>query len=215
MGKISKVLVCGHAGVGKTAAIEHLIYGTHSVGSQMYPTIEDIYSAMIETDRGVKEKVIIYDTGSLTENKSELPRHYFSFPDGFVLFYDVTNMESFQKLDRIKKDIDRFKDKREVHIAVIGNKTDLQEGREVDKEKAAAWAQREKVKLFEGTVTQRKTIIDPFVWITSRITQPPSKYLCSWVKRVLFSIALFIQNRITTCVFYYELLCLYTYIYVG
>lgn len=33
---------------------------------------------------------------------------------GFVLFYDVTNMESFQKLDRIKKDIDRFKDKREV-----------------------------------------------------------------------------------------------------
>uniref|UniRef100_K1QQN3 NF-kappa-B inhibitor-interacting Ras-like protein 2 n=1 Tax=Magallana gigas TaxID=29159 RepID=K1QQN3_MAGGI len=98
MGKISKVLVCGHAGVGKTAAIEHLIYGTHSVGSQMYPTIEDIYSAMIETDRGVKEKVIIYDTGSL------------------------------------------------VHIAVIGNKTDLQEGREVDKEKAAAWAQREKGK---------------------------------------------------------------------
>lgn len=32
----------------------------------------------------------------------------------------------------------------QVHIAVIGNKTDLQEGREVDKEKAAAWAQREK-----------------------------------------------------------------------
>lgn len=33
MGKISKVLVCGHAGVGKTAAIEHLIYGNHIVGS--------------------------------------------------------------------------------------------------------------------------------------------------------------------------------------
>lgn len=36
--------------------------------------------------------------------------------------------------------------KHQVHIAVIGNKTDLQEGREVDKEKAAAWAQREKGK---------------------------------------------------------------------
>lgn len=33
MGKISKVLVCGHAEVGKTAAIEHLIYGNHIVGS--------------------------------------------------------------------------------------------------------------------------------------------------------------------------------------
>ncbi|XP_078335112.1 NF-kappa-B inhibitor-interacting Ras-like protein 1 isoform X14 [Crassostrea virginica] len=172
MGKISKLLVCGHVGVGKTAAIEQLIYGNHTVGTPMFPTIEDIYSAMIETDRGVKEKVIIYDTGLLDESKSELPRHYFSFPDGFVLFYDITNMESFQKLDKIKKDIDRYKDKREVHIAVIGNKTDLQTGREVDKERATVWAQREKVKLFEGTVSQRKTIIDPFVWITSRITQP-------------------------------------------
>jgi hypothetical protein len=33
---------------------------------------------------------------------------------GFVLFYDVTSLESFQKLDKIKKDIDKFKDKREV-----------------------------------------------------------------------------------------------------
>jgi NF-kappa-B inhibitor-interacting Ras-like protein len=31
----------------------------------MHPTIEDIYTAMIETDRGVKEKVRIYDTGGL------------------------------------------------------------------------------------------------------------------------------------------------------
>ena len=31
----------------------------------MHPTIEDIYTAMIETDRGVKEKVRIFDTGGL------------------------------------------------------------------------------------------------------------------------------------------------------
>ena len=34
--------------------------------------------------------------------------------------------------------------KPQVHIAVIGNKTDLQTGREVDKERATVWAQREK-----------------------------------------------------------------------
>lgn len=48
MGKISKVLVCGHAGVGKTAAIEHLIYGTHSVGS-----VSTNYTTDIDTDRCV------------------------------------------------------------------------------------------------------------------------------------------------------------------
>ena len=31
----------------------------------MHSTIEDIYTAMIETDRGVKEKVRIFDTGGL------------------------------------------------------------------------------------------------------------------------------------------------------
>jgi len=31
----------------------------------MHATIEDIYTAMIETDRGVKEKVRIFDTGGL------------------------------------------------------------------------------------------------------------------------------------------------------
>lgn len=52
MGKISKVLVCGHAGVGKTAAIEHLIYGTHSVGS-----VSTNYTTDIDTDRSIADDV--------------------------------------------------------------------------------------------------------------------------------------------------------------
>lgn len=33
-----------------------------------------------------------------------------------MLVYDVTNWESFQKLDRLKKDIDKYKDKKEVSV---------------------------------------------------------------------------------------------------
>lgn len=33
MGKISKVVVCGQTGCGKTALLEQLIYDTHVVGS--------------------------------------------------------------------------------------------------------------------------------------------------------------------------------------
>jgi GTPase SAR1 family protein len=33
MGKISKIVVCGHTGVGKTAAIEQLIFGNHIIGT--------------------------------------------------------------------------------------------------------------------------------------------------------------------------------------
>ena len=37
-----------------------------------------------------------------------------SYFQGFILVYDVTNWESFQKLDKLKKDIDKNRDKKEV-----------------------------------------------------------------------------------------------------
>ncbi|XP_060081328.1 NF-kappa-B inhibitor-interacting Ras-like protein 1 [Ylistrum balloti] len=175
MGKISKILVCGHSGVGKTAAIEQLIYGNHVAGMPMHSTIEDIYTAMIETDRGLKEKVRIFDTGGLDGAKTDLPRHYLTFPDGFVLVYDVTNWDSFQKLEKLKKDIDKNREKREIHIIAIGNKSEEQESRQVDFNTAQMWANREKVRLWEASVKSRQSLIEPFVWLTSRITQPQSK----------------------------------------
>lgn len=65
MGKTSKVVVCGMKGVGKTAILEQLIYGNVNLKSCFYPTIEDIYVANIETDRGTKERVCFYDTAGL------------------------------------------------------------------------------------------------------------------------------------------------------
>ncbi|CAI9744427.1 NF-kappa-B inhibitor-interacting Ras 1 [Octopus vulgaris] len=175
MGKTSKILVCGQSSVGKTAVIEHMVYGNHVVGTPTMPTIEDIYTAVIETDRGVKEKVRIFDTAGLDGSKPDLPKQYLNFPDGFVLAYDVTNWESFQRLDKLKKDIDKHRDKKEVFIIAIGNKKELQDCRQVDYNTAQLWANKEKVKLWEVTVTCRPSLQEPFVWLTSRITQPPSK----------------------------------------
>ncbi|GFN77986.1 NF-kappa-b inhibitor-interacting ras-like protein 1 [Plakobranchus ocellatus] len=144
MGKSNKVLVCGCSGVGKTAILEQLLYGNHSVGSETHPTMEDIYTAVIETDRGVKEKVRIFDIGMLEGSDAELPKHYLSLPDGFVLVYDVTSVESFKRLEKLKREIDKHKDKREGHVIVIGNKSELNEKREVQFDTALAWAGKEK-----------------------------------------------------------------------
>ncbi|XP_025075955.1 NF-kappa-B inhibitor-interacting Ras-like protein 1 [Pomacea canaliculata] len=177
MGKISKIILCGHSKVGKSAIIEQLLYGNHVFENPSFSTIEDIYTAVIETDRGVKEKVRIFDTGSASGGQSDadLPKHYLNFPDGFILVYDTTNWESFQRLDKLKKDIDKHRDKREVHIIVIGNKSEMTEQRQVQFDTAMAWATKEKLRLWEVTVTNRKSLVDPFVWLTSKITQPPSK----------------------------------------
>lgn len=82
-------------------------------GMEDCETMEDVYMASVETDRGVKEQLHLYDTRGLQEGV-ELPKHYFSFADGFVLVYSVNNLESFQRVELLKKEIDKFKDKKEV-----------------------------------------------------------------------------------------------------
>ncbi|XP_057347916.1 NF-kappa-B inhibitor-interacting Ras-like protein 1 isoform X1 [Manis pentadactyla] len=90
-------------------------------------------------------------------------------------YYCVNNLESFQRVELLKKEIDKFKDKKEVAIVVLGNKIDLSEQRQVDAEVAQQWAKSEKVRLWEVTVTDRRTLIEPFTLLASRLSQPPSK----------------------------------------
>ncbi|XP_070702668.1 NF-kappa-B inhibitor-interacting Ras-like protein 1 [Pempheris klunzingeri] len=174
MGKGCKVVVCGQAAVGKTAILEQLLYGNHTAGSESSETQEDVYVASVETDRGVREQLRLYDTKGLHDGQ-DLPKHYYSVADGFVLVYSVDSLESFKKVDVLKKEIDKSRDKKEVTVIVLGNKTDLRERRQVDQEVAQQWARGEKVKLWEVSVTERNSLIEPFTQLTSRLTQPQSK----------------------------------------
>ncbi|XP_018605874.1 NF-kappa-B inhibitor-interacting Ras-like protein 1 [Scleropages formosus] len=174
MGKGCKVVLCGSASVGKTAIVEQLLYGNHCVGSESGGTLEDIYVASVETERGVREQLRLYDTRGLHDGL-ELPRHYYSVADGFVLVYSIDSLESFKKVDLLKKEIDRSRDKREVMVIVLGNKTDLRDRRQVDQESAQQWARGEKVRLWEVSVADRSSLMEPFAVLTGRLTQPQSK----------------------------------------
>ncbi|XP_013397471.1 NF-kappa-B inhibitor-interacting Ras-like protein 1 [Lingula anatina] len=176
MGKSWRVVVCGQTLTGKTAIIEQLIYGNHIVGAPTFKTIEDIYVAYVDTDRGVKEKVRLYDTPGLDSSQVDMPRHYITNADGFVLVYDVNSFDSFNCINKLKKDIDKHKEKKEVTVIALGNKIDVDSGlRQVDQQTAQKWAQKEKVKLYEVTASNRVSLTDGFVWLTSRMTQPPAK----------------------------------------
>ncbi|XP_075436336.1 LOW QUALITY PROTEIN: NF-kappa-B inhibitor-interacting Ras-like protein 2 [Ascaphus truei] len=174
MGKSCKVVLCGQQSVGKTAILEQLLYGNHVVGSDTLETQEDIYIGSVETDRGVREQVRFYDTRGLRDG-SELPKHCFSGTDGYVLVYSVDSKDSFKRVEALKKEIDKCKDKKEVTIVVLGNKCDLQEQRRVDPDSAQQWAKGEKVRLWEVSVSERRSLIEPFIFLASKMTQPQNK----------------------------------------
>nr|KAF6416606.1 NFKB inhibitor interacting Ras like 2 [Molossus molossus] len=63
----------------------------------------------------------------------------------------------------------------QVTIVVLGNKCDLQEQRRVDLDVAQHWAKSEKVKLWEVSVADRRSLLEPFIYLASKMTQPQSK----------------------------------------
>ncbi len=87
-------------------------------GSESSETQEDVYVASVETDRGVKEQLRLYDTKGLHDGQ-DLPKHYYSVADGFVLVYSVDSLESFKKVDTLKKEIDKSRDKKEVWLGAL------------------------------------------------------------------------------------------------
>ncbi|XP_012271359.1 NF-kappa-B inhibitor-interacting Ras-like protein [Orussus abietinus] len=183
MGKTTRVVVCGMKGVGKTTLLEQLIYGNVSINTEIHPTIEDIYVAIIETDRGTKEKVRFYDTAGLeplqnNANNPQLARHYLGFADGYVLVYDTAKPESLDVLFPLKKDIDKNKDKKEITIIVIGNRThtDVETNNfENTSSKAANWCLREKLRLYEVNAMERASLYEAFVYLASKLNPPPNK----------------------------------------
>ncbi|XP_022905794.1 NF-kappa-B inhibitor-interacting Ras-like protein [Onthophagus taurus] len=185
MGKTSKVVVCGMKGVGKTSILEQVIYGNVSPSTEFYPTIEDIYVANIESDRGTREKVRFYDTAGIQYSQTstangttshQLPRHYLSLADGYILIYDTDKPESLDVLVGLKKDIDKNKDKKEVTIIVVGNKTkECENNFESTLNKASNWSNREKVRHFTASAMQRASLYEAFIYITSKLNPPPSK----------------------------------------
>lgn len=68
--------------------------------------------ASVETDRGVREQLRLYDTRGLRDGL-DLPKHLFSVADGFVLVYSVDSLDSFKKVELLKKEIDKSRDKKE------------------------------------------------------------------------------------------------------
>jgi NF-kappa-B inhibitor-interacting Ras-like protein len=149
---------------------------------QPFPsTLEDIYAVNVDTDRGIKETLRIYDTEGLdpksTTLKVDLAKHLVPFADGYILVYSIEDEASFQVVDVIRKEVEKHREaKRDLVIVVLGNKTDVSaQRRQVETVQALNWAAREKVKVFEVSAHDRKSLYEPFVYLSSKLNPPHTK----------------------------------------
>ena len=157
--KTCQLLIIGDSSVGKTSLITRYANGT----------FKEEYLATVGIDYFTKEEIInnqtiqvkLWDTAGQERFKS-LTQNYFRNAQGVLLTFDVTNSESF---DNLKDWINSIKKNMEgnnvfIPLIIIGNKIDMEDSREIQKEDAQKFATENKYKYFETSAKTGEGVDD-------------------------------------------------------
>ena len=91
--------------------------------------------------------------------------------EGFILAYSVTSKRSLEELDEIYQKIKKRKEDEYVAFVLVGNKSDLEEQREVSKEEGEKFAKKRRMDFFEVSAKTKINIELPFYQITRKIVK--------------------------------------------
>ncbi|XP_065609824.1 ras-related protein Rab-10-like isoform X2 [Cyrtonyx montezumae] len=131
-----KVVMTGESCVGKTSIVRRYTEpgAAAAFSSSSYlATIGIDFKVKRITLNGTRVKLQIWDTAG-QERFHTLSTSYFRGAQGFVLVYDITNLESFQGVTSWMKDIHE-KAGDDVDVILLGNKCDKEAERVIPKHK--------------------------------------------------------------------------------
>uniref|UniRef100_A0A8C0EL59 small monomeric GTPase n=1 Tax=Bubo bubo TaxID=30461 RepID=A0A8C0EL59_BUBBB len=124
------------------------------------------------TFNGTRVKLQIWDTAG-QERFHTLSTSYFRGAQGFILVYDITNLDSFQSITTWMKDIHE-KAGDEVDVILLGNKCDKESERVVPKQKGEKLAWEHGIPFFETSAKDNVNIEDAFSVLTNEILEKVS-----------------------------------------
>ena len=143
-----QILIIGDSSVGKTSILTRYTNGTFK--EEYLATVGLDYYSKDEIFNNKTINVKLWDTAGQERYKS-LTQSYFKNAEGVIVAYDITNTESFDNLKFWINSIKTDMENKNVFIPVIiiGNKTDMEESREIMTEDAEKFAEENKYKYFE------------------------------------------------------------------
>ena len=160
-----KIMIIGETLVGKTAIITG--YTKKVFGETYLSTVGIDFQNKPLNINGKKINVEIWDTAG-QERFRNIAKNYFQSSDGFLLVYDITNKETFDKLndwyDQIKTNAPENS-----KCMIVGNKSDLEENRQVKKEEGEKFANDKNLKFYETSAKDDKNINIVFETLSKEI----------------------------------------------
>ena len=135
---IFKIIIVGNSSTGKTKIIDRYlknIFEDNSISTLGFQMNKKEFQ--IEQD---KITVQIWDTAG-QEKYASLTSSYYKSAKGALVVYDITDKESFNKIEKLVDDLKNGCDKN-IYIILLGNKIDLEDRRVITKEEGENLAQK-------------------------------------------------------------------------
>ncbi|KAL6055854.1 Ras GTPase [Balamuthia mandrillaris] len=160
-----KLVVVGGGGVGKSALTIQLIQN-HFI-DEYDPTIEDSYRKQVNVDGEVCLLDILDTAGQ--EEYSAMRDQYMRTGQGFLCVYAINSRTSFEEIISFREQILRVKDEDNVPMVLVGNKSDLEEQRQVATSEGADLAKSFSCPFLETSAKTRVNVEDCFFQLVREI----------------------------------------------
>ncbi|KAG8963326.1 GTP-binding protein [Tulasnella sp. 419] len=163
--KKRKIAVLGSRSVGKSSLVVQFVDNTFV--ESYYPTIENTFSKNIKYN-GVEYQCDIIDTAGQDEFSILNSKHAVGI-HGYVLVYSIANRNSFDMISIVHDKILDYSGEGKVPCVVVGQKSDLEDQRQVPKTEAEKLAQSINSAFIEASARQNDNVGKVFDLILAEI----------------------------------------------
>ena len=187
---IFKIVLIGDSGVGKTNILSRYINNEFSLATQSTVGVE--FGSKIIKKNGKVIKLQIWDTAGQERYKSITSAYYKGSRGAFVV-YDITRKTTYDNIDKWIGEL-KTNGSEDVLIMLVGNKSDLEEKREVITEEVEKKAQEQKLAFCETSALNGKNVEYAFENLINEILKKVEKEKINEAKQLAESKAITLET---------------------
>mmetsp|Transcript_9386 Transcript_9386/g.14180 ORF Transcript_9386/g.14180 Transcript_9386/m.14180 type:complete len:221 (+) Transcript_9386:57-719(+) len=166
-----KVVLLGEGCVGKTSLT--LRYVRNEFNDEHLTTIQASFLPKKLTIDGTRVNLAIWDTAG-QERFHALGPIYYRDADGALLVYDITDHESFVRVQNWVKELRKMLGK-DIVLCIAGNKVDLERDRNVTVDEAEAYAKTVGAVHFQTSAKKYINVDETFFHLTKQMITAANK----------------------------------------
>jgi Ras-related protein Rab-5C len=169
-----KLVLLGQAGVGKSNLVLRFVKGEFHENNESTIGAAFLTQTVALSD-GTMVKFEIWDTAGQERFNSLAPMYYRGAQAALVV-YDITNESSFARAKAWVKEL-QTQGAAKMVIALVGNKSDLEDGRRIRSEEAKSYADENGILFMETSAKTATNVSEIFEAIANtlpkKVTKPP------------------------------------------